>query len=197
MPKAAWQEGCASCPVSPAGQGDTAQAGGILGRGEKRGDSEPILGHRAVLVSFPSHFCSMEPARREAAGGGGGQLQCPPHPLHTQTCTPRPAAVRTGRRKAESRASAHLTLLPAACAPRFAALCRAASIAWSSPGFPSAASPAPRSHSGRGWESASALSSARIHPCIERPGRRRGGQCLVSPLASLSCYCPSKPTLTM
>lgn len=36
-----------------------------------------------------------------------------------------------------------------------------------------------------------------IHPRIERPGRRRGGQRLVSPLASLSCYCPSEPTLTM
>lgn len=35
VPKLAWQEGCASCsafhPMSPAGQGDTAQAGGILG----------------------------------------------------------------------------------------------------------------------------------------------------------------------
>lgn len=41
------------------------------------------------------------------------------------------------------------------------------------------------------------LSSARTYPCIERPGRRRGGQRLVFPLASLSCYCPSKPTLTM
>lgn len=128
-----------------------------MGCGEKRGDWGPIWGHRQCSCPIcPTSF--MEPAHGEAGGGGGGQLpagrqlQCPPLPVHMQPCMLHPAAVRTGRRKAESSASAHFTLLPAACAPRFAALCHAASIAWSSPGFPSAASQrpgAPQEEAGR------------------------------------------------
>lgn len=136
-----------------------------MGCGEKRGDWGPFGGTCHIC---PTSIPWSLPVVRQ---GEEGVASCnaPPLPLHMQTCTLHPAAARTGRRKAESRAGAHFTLLPAACAPRFAALCHAASIAWSSPGFPSAASPAPRSHSGRGWESGSALLST--HPPLHRAPR--------------------------
>lgn len=167
----------------------------------------PKCGRGPVCTPCPSHIQPLEPAQGWAGGGGGGRLPAGRQgALAARSPRFHPACRRTrfGPSSLQGQAEGGWQAAPGPASPSSLAACAPASLPDATQPLPPRPAPAtppafpgPRSRSGGERGSGTAPSPAGVHPCIQCPGRRHGGQRPGPPLAPFCCCHPPEPTLTM